>query len=588
MAVGLPAVPSLRAQPEPAGQRDPEAGRTRAAAAAGRAGTRRDRPQAAGAANRPPLRQCRRDRERSGSLPGWAADDGRARVCAGESGNGPGRRLAPPPRFRPPRRRRSPLHMPEKSSTSRPADSIPTEPLPRRSESAPPEMADAATAPPSVATAPRRANRMLRALALVGGLLTLASEGSALIRAEQLRTRVPALDVSQLTEVRNEYRRIERWTPIGLGTARLRRPLTSRMLELADRTIFEYRTDTPALAQAQWDGARRSLDFAMEIAPSNTDVAGRHAYVRGQLARIAGSNDEAVRLFRNAARLMPDSPDPYLGLATVFAYSTHDLDGFLQAIRDARKLGYTPGRRVRAWSGDLYTWLADRARSDAKRLEGTSGSSCCSAPPPTTTSASSRSTACASSTPSRTCARAAGAGPRCPPSCRCRCRRRCRTRPCPTDRHASSEFREGHDMRVVQASPAAPVSSHRRPLVAGRGARVERLALAATTATLMLGLWLAYVGQTSAGDRCSGPDDSSQPCVEPVDGHECRRFDPGARPHQRAGRPAPGGGRGRRLHQRTPPGHPARRSFVQCGDSRQHHSGDTRAHRLERASRAAR
>jgi serine/threonine protein kinase len=255
---------------------------------------------------------------------------------------------------------------------SRPSE-VPTEPLTRHADAAIEAGTSAPAAAPDVpASRPPQTmtNRLVRVLVLVGGLATTASEGSALIRAEQLRARVPALDVSELAHVREEYYRIDHWTPLGLGTARLRRPLTRRMTELADRTIFEYRTDTPAVAQAQWESARQSLDFAMVISPSDRAVAGKRLYVLGHLARIDGSVDQAIRLFRSSVRLMPNSPDPYLGLATVFAYGTHDLDGFLQAIDDARRHGFVPGRRVRAWSGDLYLWLADRARNDARKLQG--------------------------------------------------------------------------------------------------------------------------------------------------------------------------------------------------------------------------
>jgi hypothetical protein len=67
---------------------------------------------------------------------------------------------------------------------------------------------------------------------------------------------------------------------------------------------------------------------------------------------------------------MPRSPDPHLGLATIYAYNSPDLDGFSQAIRDAEARGYTSGRRVRIWTGDLHLTLGDRARAEAKRLNG--------------------------------------------------------------------------------------------------------------------------------------------------------------------------------------------------------------------------
>ena len=257
-------------------------------------------------------------------------------------------------------------------ATTRRPPSVATEPLAPASGNATAAPPVATPATPSQPAAFRQpfVSRAMRVLALTLGIGIMASEGAALIRAEQLRAQVAALDVSDLERVRNEYRRIDAWTPLGLGEARVDGALTRRMVELADRTIFEYRAETPQLAKAQWEQAGRCLDFATEISPSNATVAGKRAYVRGQLARIAEQPDEAIRSFRTAARLIPDSQDPYLGLATAYAYGTHDLDGFNQAVSDAEKRGYVRGRRVRVWTGDLHLTLGDRARADAKKLTG--------------------------------------------------------------------------------------------------------------------------------------------------------------------------------------------------------------------------
>ena len=252
-------------------------------------------------------------------------------------------------------------------------ETVPTEPLPARRPAAASVTAPAPAAgvQPSPSTHSRtRAMRPARVLALLIFITVVALEGLALIRAEQFRSQIPALEISDLDHARTEYRRIDSWTPLGLGSARINRLLTNRMLILADRTIFEYRAETPAVAKAQWEQASQCLDLAIEVSPSSATVAGKRAYVRGQLARIADRNDEAIRLFRDASRLIPDQPDPYLGLATVFAYVTHDLDGFTQAIADAERRGYVSGRRVRVWAGDLHLKLGERAETEAKRLSG--------------------------------------------------------------------------------------------------------------------------------------------------------------------------------------------------------------------------
>ncbi len=209
-------------------------------------------------------------------------------------------------------------------------------------------------------------------LILVLGLL-LAPEGLSLVRAQQLRERLPSLEVSDIDEVREAYRRVGR-SPFGLGAALLSEPLKERLVDLADRTILEFRAETPALARADWEHARDCLNLAMEVAPSDARVSAKRQYVLGRLVWMGANNragvDRAIRLLRDSARLDPSSPDPYLGLATIHAYSTRDLPGLTQAIGDAEARGYKRGRRERAELGDVYKVLGDRARSEARKLSG--------------------------------------------------------------------------------------------------------------------------------------------------------------------------------------------------------------------------
>ena len=201
----------------------------------------------------------------------------------------------------------------------------------------------------------------------------LAIEGRALVRAQRLGEQVPSLEVSDVGAVREAYRRVGR-SPFGFGAAILSEPLKERLVALADRTILEFRAETPALARADWEHARDCLDLAIEVAPSDARVAAKRQYVLGRLAWMGATNrsevDRAIRLLRDSARLDPSSPDPYLGLATIHAYSTRDLQGLTQAIGDAEARGYSRGRRERAELGDVYKILGDRARTDARKLSG--------------------------------------------------------------------------------------------------------------------------------------------------------------------------------------------------------------------------
>ncbi len=247
--------------------------------------------------------------------------------------------------------------------------SVATDPLPPR---------PAASAAPAVPAAPARRRssfrRRLMKLALVGGLFTMVSaEGLGLVRAERMLERVPALEPADVAAVRTEYHNLAAWSPLDIGLGwRLDESLKNRMIELAERTILEYRTEAPTVAQVQWEQARECLEFAREIAPADAVVASKRAYTVGHLTRIAARDrtdvDRAIRMFREAARLDPDSLDPYLGLARVHASSTRDIEALAEAIREAEARGYKAGRRERAQFGDLFSLRGDRARATASRL----------------------------------------------------------------------------------------------------------------------------------------------------------------------------------------------------------------------------
>jgi hypothetical protein len=222
----------------------------------------------------------------------------------------------------------------------------------------------ASAAPQRVSFLRRRAPGVV--LVLLGVIVVF--EALAVGRAQQLREQVPSLDVTDVGAVRAAYRQLR--SPLGLGSALLAQPLAERLVDLADRTIVEFRAETPALVRRDWEHARDALDLAAEITPSDSRIAAKRQYVLGRLAWMTadgrGEVDRAIRLLRDAARLDPSSPDPYLGLAAIHAYSTRDLPGLTQAIDDAEARGYRRGRRERAELGDLYKVLGDRSRAEAR------------------------------------------------------------------------------------------------------------------------------------------------------------------------------------------------------------------------------
>jgi serine/threonine protein kinase len=254
--------------------------------------------------------------------------------------------------------------------------SVPTEPLARTVPPPVPSPAET-TAPPTTPSSPpaasttRRPNqltRTLRAIAIALVLFTIAGEARSLMRAQRLKPSIPLLEVSGIESMQEKYEQLGSLAPFALGKTSVSTPLITRLTALADRSIIEYRDGR--VNEAQWQQALAALDFATTVKPASTEVASRRAYVQGQLARINKRSREAITLFRESARLDSRSFDPYLALATVYAYDTHDVTALTQAIADAEHRGYKQGGREHIELGDLYRFLADQERGDASHLTG--------------------------------------------------------------------------------------------------------------------------------------------------------------------------------------------------------------------------
>jgi hypothetical protein len=251
-----------------------------------------------------------------------------------------------------------------------PSASVPTEALPRTQ----PTIATEAIAPPKAKPAKKRSR--FRTLLRYGVMFFLLSmvmrECVGLAQADRLRERIDTIEAEEVAEIRTEYRRITTG-PFSFGAGQLRVPLRDRMVALADRAILEFRTDSPSVSEVEWQRARDSIAFAQELS-SRSSIAAKRAYIDAHLVRIAARDragfEEAVRGFRESARLDSQAPDPYLGLARIYAYSLREVEPLIDAINEAEERGYQPGPREQAQIGDAYRFRADRTRAAAANLSG--------------------------------------------------------------------------------------------------------------------------------------------------------------------------------------------------------------------------
>ena len=252
-----------------------------------------------------------------------------------------------------------------------PSQSVPTEALPRTQST----IATEAIAPPRAKPVKKRSRlRSLVRYAVIVVLLSMVMrECVGLARAERLGDRIDEIEADQVAEIKSEYRRIASTGPLGLGSGQVRAQLRDRMVALADRVILEFRSDAHVVSEVEWQRARDCIAFAQDLS-SRSAIAAKRAYIEAHLVRIAARDrtgfEAAVRGFRDSARLDPQAPDPYLGLARIHAYSLREVEPLIDAIQEAEQRGYQPGPREQAQMGDAYRFRADRTRAAAAGLGG--------------------------------------------------------------------------------------------------------------------------------------------------------------------------------------------------------------------------
>jgi hypothetical protein len=119
-----------------------------------------------------------------------------------------------------------------------------------------------------------------------------------------------------------------RYSPV----ERLRAPL---------RAAYE-KAAAQALDPLDWEKAELCLARALELGASGADITGKLALARGYVALRSGQRESASNRFQEAARNMPQSPDPHLGLARANLQASRPGDA-LDELAAAERLGYRLG-----------------------------------------------------------------------------------------------------------------------------------------------------------------------------------------------------------------------------------------------------
>ncbi|HKH44305.1 MAG TPA: serine/threonine-protein kinase [Thermoanaerobaculia bacterium] len=228
------------------------------------------------------------------------------------------------------------------------------------------------TAAPDLGAAvepPRRRRRRWPIVLLA--LLLLAFGGTQLyVRGEAREIQRELLNSNpDLDALLARYQEASDWDPLGIGLGGVGDELHDTFVRAADEIISSYHGDNPRSTEKGWQRARDYLRAALNIRSTNRKATlARVVYAQAQLDRIAAQtlradgrnqearekSDAAVSGFRDAARRDSGWPDPYLGLARIYAYERFDLEELQKALGELGRRGYPLGRREKAMLADGF------------------------------------------------------------------------------------------------------------------------------------------------------------------------------------------------------------------------------------------
>ncbi|MFL6259674.1 MAG: serine/threonine-protein kinase [Thermoanaerobaculia bacterium] len=244
-------------------------------------------------------------------------------------------------------------------------------------------------AEPPPAPAPTRRRRFAMRygglLLLLFGSFLLASQVWVRSEAEAMTHELTTQTAPDLDALWDRYRKVAPFGLPGSGLRDVREELRIAMVKSADRTLNAYHGDDAVSTVKGWQKAHDRLQAAVDLNYRDRSVRAKMLYAQGHLDRIAaqkarsgGQADEArqkvrdaVDEYQDAAKLVPDWPDPYLGLAHVYAYEAPDLKQLEAAVNELEHRGYPPGRREKAMLADGYRMQAEQVFAQARAAQGT-------------------------------------------------------------------------------------------------------------------------------------------------------------------------------------------------------------------------
>lgn len=221
---------------------------------------------------------------------------------------------------------------------------------------------------------------------LLVGCLLLASQVWVRSEASEIRHDLATERTPDLDDLWSRYQKISAFGILpGSGLGDVRTELREALLRSGDRILDSYHGDNPTTTERGWRRAHDRFKAALDLQFRDKATRAKMLYARGHLDRIEAQTlraksqsdparqklRDAVEEYRDAARLAPEWPDPYLGLARVYAYEQPDLKQLEETLSELERRGYPMGRREKAMLADGYRIQAQNLLARATRARGT-------------------------------------------------------------------------------------------------------------------------------------------------------------------------------------------------------------------------
>lgn len=209
------------------------------------------------------------------------------------------------------------------------------------------------------------------------GVWSLISDYLLYRHGQDLTREIEAEQLTDPDQIWTKWTELSNGNPSSLLLRGPRKVVKQKFVSAADHVIDTYRnSESQVLHEKDWERARAMAAHALAVEPDDT-VRGKLRLSEGQISRINGIShrnvqelNAAVEQFTEAQRLMPNSPDPELGLARVYVYGLKDIDKAYEALQQAQKRGYQLGNREKLQLADGYLARADRLWWDSRNVRG--------------------------------------------------------------------------------------------------------------------------------------------------------------------------------------------------------------------------